>query len=315
MAAASMTVDEPSFPLIVSLNVGGMLFTTSLETLRGFGFGQNADGSMLEAMFSGRSPTRRDAEGRFFIDRDGRHFGHILNYLRDGTLPASMPSAARRELERECSFYGLEALAGHLRADLLAPPLGGGSGADGGEGGGADGGAGGGADGGAGGGADVGAGGAGPVSARLMGAAEAAERVLNQCLEDWPEFPQHVQRVLGLLFAATGGALPEAADAAGDQPMLSARPRAASGVALDALVASSLQAEFLAATQIELAHVDAHSKAWRWSDRKTGVNSNLRAKLLLCHLQRLGYTCRIVPMLDKQEVSAYVLELELPMPK
>eukprot|EP00971_Amphidinium_carterae_P219987 4367012-Amphidinium_carterae.1 len=46
-----------------------------------------------------------------------------------------------------------------------------------------------------------------------------------------------------------------------------------------------------------------------------GVNSVVRAKLLRCHLQRLGYTCRIMPVFDKREIVAYVLQVELPMPR
>ena len=39
---------------------------------------------MLAAMFSGRHLTAIDEDGRYFIDRDGTHFRHILNFLRDG---------------------------------------------------------------------------------------------------------------------------------------------------------------------------------------------------------------------------------------
>lgn len=45
---------------------------------------------MLAAMFSGRHDLDTDSEGRYFIDRDGTYFKHILNYLREGK---QLPSA------------------------------------------------------------------------------------------------------------------------------------------------------------------------------------------------------------------------------
>ncbi|MEQ2167484.1 hypothetical protein GOODEAATRI_004685 [Goodea atripinnis] len=59
----------PKFPEVISLNVGGTYFTTRLSTLRRY------EDTMLAAMFSGRHYIPRDAEGRFFIDRDGAYFG------------------------------------------------------------------------------------------------------------------------------------------------------------------------------------------------------------------------------------------------
>merc|ERR1719305_739320 len=38
-------------------------------------------------MFSGRMEVLTDADGWILIDRNGKHFGAILNYLRDGTIP------------------------------------------------------------------------------------------------------------------------------------------------------------------------------------------------------------------------------------
>merc|ERR1719460_1716771 len=46
-------------------------------------------------MFSGRMEVLTDADGWILIDRNGKHFGAILNYLRDGTIP--LPDT-RREL-------------------------------------------------------------------------------------------------------------------------------------------------------------------------------------------------------------------------
>jgi hypothetical protein len=58
------------FPEVVPLNIGGAHFTTRLSTLRRY------EDTMLAAMFSGRHYIPTDSEGRYFIDRDGTHFGY-----------------------------------------------------------------------------------------------------------------------------------------------------------------------------------------------------------------------------------------------
>lgn len=298
------STSSQGLPAIVNLNVGGLHFTTSLATLQGERFTAGDSGiSMLSSMFSGRMPTRVDGDGRYFIDRDGRNFHYILNYLRDGKFPRLLKSVERFELEREASFYGLEALAAYLRADLCMPGIAlmGGD-AEGDKSPDAEGLA------------DTiagllvgGSSGSMPAQ-RIISAAEAADVALNRCLEDWPEFPRYVRNLLGRLLAVGGV---QSLEESGEGEASPSR----TGVQIDEVIAASLQAETLAEVQIELAHVDPHSKAWRWSERRFGVNSVLRAKLLRCHLQRLGFCCRIVPMLDKKDVVAYVLQVELPIPQ
>lgn len=73
-----------SLPRVIPLNVGGYNFVTTLSTLT------KDKNSMLAAMFSGRHELDTDSEGRYFIDRDGTYFKHILNFLRDGN---QLPSA------------------------------------------------------------------------------------------------------------------------------------------------------------------------------------------------------------------------------
>lgn len=66
----------------VTLNVGGCRFTTTVSTLRGA-----PAPSLFAAMFSGRHELQRAPEdGSIFIDRDGRHFADVLNYLRTRQL-------------------------------------------------------------------------------------------------------------------------------------------------------------------------------------------------------------------------------------
>jgi hypothetical protein len=66
--------------------------------------------SMLAAMFSGRHALTPDEDGSYFIDRDGKHFGHILNFLRQGTIQVELntdPARALRWLLKPSSMAWL----------------------------------------------------------------------------------------------------------------------------------------------------------------------------------------------------------------
>ncbi|PIK42710.1 putative BTB/POZ domain-containing adapter for CUL3-mediated RhoA degradation protein 3 [Apostichopus japonicus] len=82
----------------VKLNVGGTLFYTTIGTLTKLD-------NMLRAMFSGRMEVLTDSEGWILIDRNGKHFGTILNFLRDGKsiLPRSRQDL--EELQAEAKYY------------------------------------------------------------------------------------------------------------------------------------------------------------------------------------------------------------------
>lgn len=82
----------------VKLNIGGSLHYTTIGTL-------TKHDTMLRAMFSGRMEVLTDSEGWILIDRCGKHFGTILNFLRDGTvaLPDSCKEIA--ELLSEAKYY------------------------------------------------------------------------------------------------------------------------------------------------------------------------------------------------------------------
>jgi hypothetical protein len=84
---------------IVTINVGGIHFSTSCETL------QREPSSKLALIARGILPSPSDDGGHVFIDRDARYFQSILNYLRDGwaLLPAS--ASERRELLQEARFF------------------------------------------------------------------------------------------------------------------------------------------------------------------------------------------------------------------
>ncbi|EXC31701.1 FH protein interacting protein FIP2 [Morus notabilis] len=96
---------------IVRLNIGGKKFCTTVDTLT-----QREPYSMLAAMFSGRHTVCQDPEkflklseflqGFVFVDRDGKHFRHILNWLRDGVVPI-LKDSEYSELQREAEYYQL----------------------------------------------------------------------------------------------------------------------------------------------------------------------------------------------------------------
>jgi hypothetical protein len=89
----------------ILLNVGGHKFKTSRQTLT------SVPDTYLASMFSGRFELAPDgAERSYFIDRDGTHFRHILNFLRDSgsfKLNSGLTEAQREELKVELEFYGL----------------------------------------------------------------------------------------------------------------------------------------------------------------------------------------------------------------
>ncbi|EPQ11351.1 BTB/POZ domain-containing protein KCTD7 [Myotis brandtii] len=104
-AGHALSLLPQEFPEVVPLNIGGAHFTTRLSTLRRY------EDTMLAAMFSGRHYIPTDAEGRYFIDRDGTHFGDVLNFLRSGDLP---PRERVRAVYKEAQFYAIGPLLEQL---------------------------------------------------------------------------------------------------------------------------------------------------------------------------------------------------------
>ena len=105
VSLSSARDDPETLPSIIELNVGGHFFATSLATLR------SHPDSMLARMFAGIHMLQKDVNGRFFIDRDGKNFGIILNYLRHSHLVADVQDPVlREELVQEADFYGLDGM-------------------------------------------------------------------------------------------------------------------------------------------------------------------------------------------------------------
>ena len=86
----------------VYLDVGGKLFTTCKSTLM-------SQHTMLATMFSDRWNKNKD--GYVPIDRDGKHFDKILNFLRYGEISRPNSSEDLQEMIREADFYRISELS------------------------------------------------------------------------------------------------------------------------------------------------------------------------------------------------------------
>jgi hypothetical protein len=91
----------------VELNIGGYRFETSVQTLR------RVRHTFFDAYFSGRYAQDVCNDGSIFVDRDGEHFGHVLEFMRNGVIavaePGARPSVSLlRALKREFGFYCIE---------------------------------------------------------------------------------------------------------------------------------------------------------------------------------------------------------------
>ncbi|KAE8710328.1 FH protein interacting protein FIP2 [Hibiscus syriacus] len=96
---SSLMMGDSDLSSLIRLSIGGKKFCTTIDTLT-----QREPDSMLGAMFSGRHALCHDSEkGYIFVDRDGKHFRHILNWLRDGIVP-TLTDAEYSELMREAGL-------------------------------------------------------------------------------------------------------------------------------------------------------------------------------------------------------------------
>jgi hypothetical protein len=107
---AAMQMNHAAHKGRVELNIGGFRHETSVQTLR------RLPHTFFDAYFSGRYAQDVCTDGSIFVDRDGEHFGHILDYMRDGMIsvaePGARPSVSLlRALKREFGFYCIELCA------------------------------------------------------------------------------------------------------------------------------------------------------------------------------------------------------------
>jgi len=99
----------------IILNVGGTNFSTTLATLR------SENGTFFEKMFRHGAVTTSSADGTFFIDRNPKAFGYIMDFLRTGDmLVESRNSILRLQLLEDAEFFELpEVLKEYLRFSSL----------------------------------------------------------------------------------------------------------------------------------------------------------------------------------------------------
>jgi len=89
---------------IVNLNVGGVKYSTTRSTLCKY------PDSMLGAMFSQNMPSNVDKDGYYFIDRNGKIFEYILQYLRSDELSLPKEFKDFDLLKREMDFFQIKPL-------------------------------------------------------------------------------------------------------------------------------------------------------------------------------------------------------------
>ena len=104
------------FDKVITLNVGGTQYTTTLSTLTKY------PDSMLGVMFSGRHDLPQQEDGSYFIDRDGEVFKYILMYLRDSTVAfihaSRLDEAQQLHLKLEANYFLLPNLEKVLQQAL-----------------------------------------------------------------------------------------------------------------------------------------------------------------------------------------------------
>lgn len=93
---------------IITLNVGGKLFTTTKHTLL------SVNDTFFTALFSGRLSTYNDSSGAIFIDRTPELFAIILNFLRTNKL-FGVNESNIDILKHEAEFYSITPLVKKLK--------------------------------------------------------------------------------------------------------------------------------------------------------------------------------------------------------
>jgi hypothetical protein len=113
--AASDAAGSCCLDAVLEINVGGRVFVTRRSTLAA------VRGSRLAELFGEGSAAftaaSRDHDGRVFLDRDGEHFGHVLDYLRRaGQLVGDFSPGVLARLRDDAQYYRLPGLVEEIAA-------------------------------------------------------------------------------------------------------------------------------------------------------------------------------------------------------
>ncbi|XP_049709378.1 BTB/POZ domain-containing protein KCTD4 [Elephas maximus indicus] len=95
---------------LTTLNVGGYLYITQKQTLTKY------PDTFLEGIVNGKILCPFDADGHYFIDRDGLLFRHVLNFLRNGELLLPEGFRENQLLAQEAEFFQLKGLAEEVKS-------------------------------------------------------------------------------------------------------------------------------------------------------------------------------------------------------
>ncbi|KAL4229875.1 BTB/POZ domain-containing protein kctd16 [Mactra antiquata] len=112
-------MSDAAFPDIVELNVGGVFYTTALNTLT------KDPNCLLSQMFGGEGSTKliKDSKGKYFIDRDGVLFRYILDFLRNQKLVLPENFHEKDRLRNEAEYFTLPEMVKTITATYLSGRL------------------------------------------------------------------------------------------------------------------------------------------------------------------------------------------------
>lgn len=93
---------------IIKINVGGTHFSTTSGTLFGHNLPPNhRHNNHFTGLLSGKTPSIKDENGAYFVDRDPTYFPAILEYLRTGSVNI-MDDGLALAVYREADFYRIK---------------------------------------------------------------------------------------------------------------------------------------------------------------------------------------------------------------